>query len=888
MQRLNCLFGILILTFITFLGVSGYAQCPAWTAGFGAYPGVEGGLDEIVFNDGTGPALYVTCTSAGGVPTGGCARWNGNSWTPLGSGLTNGAIRTLGIFNDGHGDSLYAAGDFTVIGGVSASRIAKWNGANWAPLGLGIGNGSVYCLTVMNDGSGDALYAGGAFTYAGGQPMDYIAKWNGSAWAPIGTGTNSAIACMTPFDDGTGTALYVGGYFSAAGGSPASKIAKWDGVNWSVVGAGFGVPVTAMTVFDDGAGPQLYAGGTFLTAFGCLAHWNGTTWTSITSYVTEDITSLSVANDGTGEALYLGGKFNSMGGFPMHGIGKLTAAGWSTLGTGLGSVYGAVANFCSRVVAFNEPSGLSLFVAGGFTAAGPTPAYGIARWSANTWSSLGSGIDGWVRAMTVYDDGTGAALYAAGYFNAAGGVSAYDIAKWNGSTWRPLGGGSAAVDLMCAYNDGTGDKLYVAASGSLVCWNGVSWQTLLGPFVNISAMAVHNDGSGEALYIAGDFTSIGGISVNHIARWNGTTWSALVGGITSTFASVYSMTTFNDGSGAKLYVAGNFSVIGGVSVNNIARWDGLSWQPLGAGVGASPRLMQVFDDGTGPKLYVCGAFSVAGGQPSDSMAAWTGNAWQQFSAGGIASYAATLGVFDDGSGPALYAGGAFTDATTGGVANHIAKWNGSAWTGIGAGTNGNVYSLTVFDDGADGRPDLYVGGWFTIAGGTPTSGLAELIACAGGTSSFCFGNGTGTQCPCGNNAPPTAFTGCISSLGVGGVMSLGGNASITADTLTLLSTQMPNSSALFFQGTTQANGGNGSVFGDGLRCAGGSSIRLSTKSNVGGASQYPAVGEAPISTKGFVTAPGVRTYQCWYRNAASFCTPSTFNLTNGVQVNWSP
>jgi hypothetical protein len=43
-----------------------------------------------------------------------------------------------------------------------------------------------------------------------------------------------------------------------------------------------------------------------------------------------------------------------------------------------------------------------------------------------------------------------------------------------------------------------------------------------------------------------------------------------------------------------------------------------------------------------------------------------------------------------------------------------------------------------------------------------------------------------------------------------------------------------------------------------------------------------------VSVKGLVTAPGVRDYQCWYRNAAAFCTPSTFNLTNGLEITWTP
>jgi hypothetical protein len=93
---------------------------------------------------------------------------------------------------------------------------------------------------------------------------------------------------------------------------------------------------------------------------------------------------------------------------------------------------------------------------------------------------------------------------------------------------------------------------------------------------------------------------------------------------------------------------------------------------------------------------------------------------------------------------------------------------------------------------------------------------------------------------------------------------------------------MPNSSCLYFQGTTQLS----LVFGDGLRCAGGTIVRLGTKINVAGASQYPSGADPSVHVKGAVAAPGTRTYQTWYRNAAPFCTPSTFNLTNGILVTW--
>jgi hypothetical protein len=187
--------------------------------------------------------------------------------------------------------------------------------------------------------------------------------------------------------------------------------------------------------------------------------------------------------------------------------------------------------------------------------------------------------------------------------------------------------------------------------------------------------------------------------------------------------------------------------------------------------------------------------------------------------------------------------------------------------------------------------------WPTVCGNTYTIQIGQYLAVANISGSFsitetgtqcgptgtpyCFGDGTGTACPCGNNG--TAGNGCASSVNASGAnLTTTGNSSLANDTLVLHGTGMPNSSCLYFQGTTQIS----AVFGDGLRCAGGTVNRLGTKTNAGGASQYPSGGDASVSVKGAVTAPGTRTYQTWYRNAAAFCTPSTFNLTNGMLVTW--
>jgi hypothetical protein len=151
------------------------------------------------------------------------------------------------------------------------------------------------------------------------------------------------------------------------------------------------------------------------------------------------------------------------------------------------------------------------------------------------------------------------------------------------------------------------------------------------------------------------------------------------------------------------------------------------------------------------------------------------------------------------------------------------------------------------------------------------------------STAYCFGD-TAAACPCGNSGAPG--NGCANSLfAAGGNLTATGNAQVSADTVLLTGTNMPNSSVLYFQGTTQI----GAIFGDGLRCVGGMVIRLGVKMNIGNTSSYPTGADLPVSVKGLLPpAGGTRFYQGWYRDAAAFCTPATFNLTNGIAITWTP
>ena len=151
---------------------------------------------------------------------------------------------------------------------------------------------------------------------------------------------------------------------------------------------------------------------------------------------------------------------------------------------------------------------------------------------------------------------------------------------------------------------------------------------------------------------------------------------------------------------------------------------------------------------------------------------------------------------------------------------------------------------------------------------------------------FCFGDGTATACPCGNASGDGDDAGCLNSLGNGGTLTTGGSASISNDTLKLETEFLPNGPALFFQGTARIAGGSGVAFGDGLRCAGGTVTRLAVRTSSSGGSVYPENGEMPISLHTGLVPGNVRTYQVWYRDSGTFCTSSTFNLTNGIEARW--
>ena len=155
---------------------------------------------------------------------------------------------------------------------------------------------------------------------------------------------------------------------------------------------------------------------------------------------------------------------------------------------------------------------------------------------------------------------------------------------------------------------------------------------------------------------------------------------------------------------------------------------------------------------------------------------------------------------------------------------------------------------------------------------------------------FCFGDGTGTPCPCGNNGSPGR--GCQNSSTTGGAL-LTATGTSNPDTMVLTATgEKPTALSIFLQGTQSIQP---VAFGDGLRCVHGVLDRLYTKTASGGVVSAPQGSDLSITARsaqlGHAIAPGsIRYYMTYYRDSvAGFCpgpAGSTFNGSNAWTILW--
>lgn len=312
------------------------------------------------------------------------------------------------------------------------------------------------------------------------------------------------------------------------------------------------------------------------------------------------------------KTLVLAGSFSAAGGVVTGPVACWNGFRWMPLGAPLDGPVRALAVLQGNLIA-----------AGEFTHSGGVPVAHVARWNGRTWEPLGLGTDGPVHALAVQSD---VFLYAGGAFHHAGGTAAHGIARYVLGAWSNVGDGvEGEVRALAVYNGALvagGDFVLPGSPGydrHLARFTNGTWQILgWGIDAPVSALMVWNGG----LIAGGAFTQIDFVTpARGIAIFVGETWNEIGVGFTSMNggAEVRSLSTDDAG----LIAGGAFESAGMSPAPNVARWDGTSWSAIDEGTNGAVTALCAY----GSVLVAGGAFTRAGQSAADCVAALADGRW---------------------------------------------------------------------------------------------------------------------------------------------------------------------------------------------------------------------------------------------------------------------
>ncbi|NOT32777.1 MAG: T9SS type A sorting domain-containing protein [Candidatus Eisenbacteria bacterium] len=678
---------------------------------------------------GLGEPLYIP-----GSPTDD-VRWSGE----FADVDLDGPIRDLASYRGG----LAASGYFRIAGGVRCNGLAFWDGTTWSRFGVGAIPYPGALATV-----GDDLYVGAADDTTGGI---LIARWNGAAWTD--RSENLAGAYVSTLFGWNG-AVYAGGVFELQNGTRANLIRN-AGAGWETIA---GAPEGFVWDFESDGATLLVAGQLGASAefdVPILMRWNTVGWDTLGRADGDRFAPLATTVAKLGSDTWVGGLFKSVDGVACDGLAYRTAAQWHGLVPEFGALIFAIVpdaggiaiagGLSQSVLLWNGSQFVSygpglygsaatlasmngrLSVGGSFTVDGQgTPVRFSAQWDGAHWSELrpaprsgASGLTGTsnVRALLAFDG----RLVAAGALM-TGGPLLEDLHRplalqWDGTRWSPLGTVeiNGATEVLGIYRGeliaGGLMGLYTNPpwTGAVTRWDGEAWLPIAnGPDRRVFALLEH----GSDLIVGGDFGNVNHLLASGVAKWNGQSWTPMNARISIGPApEIRALASYGD----RVIAAGDFGDFDGAPLANIASWNGSAWSPLGAGLDGTVLALEVH----GNDLYAAGMFLHAGGLDSPGIARWDGQEWHAVP--GAPSPSVSDLRWSDG---ALYATGMwFID---GQATDQIARFDGQSWRGLGTGilpddyyVSPQVSTLAEYDG------DLFVGGYFMIAGGKSSKRIAR-------------------------------------------------------------------------------------------------------------------------------------------------------------------
>jgi hypothetical protein len=375
----------------------------------------------------------------------------------------------------------------------------------------------------------------------------------------------------------------------------------------------------------------------------------------------------------------------------------------------------------------------------------PSDAVGPGGWdrlgSQIQFGNPASSLNGDVLAMTTDYAGI---LIAGGKFTDAGGnPNADKIAFWYGGAWNPIGVSSFNGDVMAVatwggyifaggpFTDAGGN----ATADHLARWDGFSWQPFcngVGGFGgNVTSLRV----VGGYLYVGGEFQDGGGIpTADYLVRCDistGVPSTTNTNAIDNFNGAVYALTSDTAGN---LYAGGGFfDLENNPASDKVAMFNGTTWSNLGTGPGPGGGAVDSFvrslaDDGT--SLYIgADSVNIAGIAQADHVARWNGSNWSAVgaNAAGTDGYLPVSTSIDAlfTSGSHVYATGNWLNVGGDPTADYFADFDGTSWKPVGSNGAGNGAFNAKGESIAMFGGVLHVGGNFTSAGGDP---LARFVA----------------------------------------------------------------------------------------------------------------------------------------------------------------
>lgn len=489
--------------------------------------------------------------------------WDGTSWTNLAAGQIGGdGIRDIAIDST---DAIYFGGPFFNANDVAEiDFIGKLSGGVISGLGDdGSGGRSLdgHVMAIEIDES-DNVFAAGKFHNAGGvAEADAVAKWDGTSWTALDSNDAGDGYFTGSGSDVINDLLYINGdlymavnYWTTPEGADEPGVYVFDGTDITrVLGAGaINGPVRSLD-YDSDNNALLLAG--WFNNFDDNSLADG-----VVSFDLDDSTvrtfgefesngadanasGFSVAYLGGGDIAY-GGWFNALQGDPLSenfGIWDSSASTWPALGP---QPNGALANLVYDVAL--GPDG-NYYATGCFENAGVVgEADRVAMWDGESWVALG-------------DNGAGD-----GFFDSGCGWAL----DWTSEGNLILGGKQLRADT-----DNSNQSLFE--------WDGTTWTNLAPNQIagGLQDVIVNDD---DSIYLGGSLTDIDGDPIiDYIAKWTNGVFSALDdngNGGAALNGQVLNLESDDDGN---LYVSGSFTNAGGVAeADLIAKWDGTTWSAL--------------------------------------------------------------------------------------------------------------------------------------------------------------------------------------------------------------------------------------------------------------------------------------------------------------------